>query len=72
MKALHNPPPIPIRDGLFNLNITTQQAPINIIIIHETNTVIPIMPVCIHIYTYSESGGVSESFRYLLFAGMLA
>ena len=68
--AAHNPPPIPIRDGLFSLNNTIIHPPISIIIIQQVNTVTPIGPVLTHINTYSESGGISDNFLNLLLAGI--
>ena len=38
----------------------------------KIKTVMPMTPVCTQMYTYSESGGMSDSFLYLLFAGIFA
>ena len=42
-----------------------------IINMHIIKTVIPIIPVCTQIYTYSESGGIFDNKLNLLFAGIL-
>ena len=69
-KAAHKPPPTPIREGLLSLKSTMIHPPKNIITIQQVNTVTPIAPVLTQIYTYSESGGISDNFLYLFQAGM--
>src|SRR5574344_3014532 len=71
-KAQQNAAPIPRKDAFLMRNNTTQHAPKSIKIVVIMKTVIPILPVCTHIKTYSESGGVCDSILYLLNAGMLS
>ena len=69
--AAQNPPPMPIREGLFSLKRTIMHPPKSIKTIQHVKTVTPIGPVLTQINTYSESGGTSDNFLYLLLAGML-
>ena len=70
--ALHNPPPIPISEGLLSRNSTIMHPPNSINIMQHVKTVTPMGPVLTQIKTYSESGGISERSLYLFQEGMFS
>src|SRR5574344_2299248 len=70
IKAQQKAAPMPRSDEFLMRNNTIQHAPKSIKIVVITKTIIPILPVCTQIKTYSESGDVCESILYLLKGGM--